>query len=107
MAHGGGHQLGAAKLEEAAMADLLPRRPVEHAHRVAVAEELAQRLARLVPIDEKDERAPIASRNASRRCVALGLVVAGDEVEGLALGEPLRRLRVQPAPASPERRRTD
>ena len=48
-------EIGAAQLEEGAMAEIVHRRPVEDVDRFLFADEGLQRLARLVPVDQEDQ----------------------------------------------------
>ena len=81
------------------MADLVTGAPVENANCVAVTDKLAQRLARLVPVDEKDERGTDRLEERLLARLALRLIPSLDEIEGLSFSQPLRLLLGQPAPA--------
>ncbi len=54
--HGRGDQFAAAQREEAAVAEAMARRPIEHAHRIALGDPGLQDLAGLVPVDQEDQR---------------------------------------------------
>ena len=54
--HGRGHKFAAAQLEEAPVTEAMARRPIEHAHRVALGHPCPQHLAGLVPVDQEDQR---------------------------------------------------
>ena len=98
IAHRGADQLIAAEFEEGAVADPLPRRPVERCDRVVLGDPAAQQLARLVPVDQEHQRG--AERGEERVAVvgAVGLDMSGDEIEGAVVAEAGRGMAVEPAP---------
>ena len=78
---------GANGAEDAALADAMTRRPVENGDSIALGHPVAQYLARLVPVDQENQRRPdrfekgIASRHIRSR------KAAGDEVEHPVIAE--------------------
>ena len=56
LAHGRSNQLDAAELKKATVTDLMPRGPIQQNDGIAIADQPAQGLARLVPVDKKNQR---------------------------------------------------
>ena len=106
VAHRGADQFIAAEFEEAAMADPLPRRPVENARRVVLGDPAAQQLARLVPVDQEHQRRAERGEEGVAIRGAVGLILSGDEKEGVVFAEARRDMAIEPAPFRLELART-
>ena len=98
VAHRGADQFIAAEFEEAAVTDPLPGGPIENARRVVLGDPAAQQFARLVPVDQEYQRR--AERAQERVAIggAVGLILTGDEEEGVVLAEPGGDVAIEPAP---------
>ena len=96
--HGGGDKVGAAKLEKAAMADTMPRRPIEDLDGVGLGDPFAQDLSRLVPVDQKDEASAERLEEGVAGFVVGGRVAASDEIEIAFVAERRGIAVLEPAP---------
>ena len=97
LAHGRSNQLDAAELKKATVTDLMPRGPIQQNNGIAIADQPAQSLARLVPVDKKNQRRADRFEKRLKRLLT-GFVAAADEVEGFSLGEALGPFLAEPAP---------
>ena len=106
VAHRGADQFIAAELEEGAVADPLPRGPIENARRIVLGDPAAQQLARLVPVDQEYQRRAERAQEGVAIGGAVGLILSGDEKEGVVLAETRRDMAIEPAPFRLETCRT-
>jgi len=87
MTHRRGDKLGTTQFEESAMADVVARAPIEHLDRILVADQPAQSFPRLVPIDQEHERGADRLQEGIALVEVRRLILPGDEIERLALGQ--------------------
>ena len=92
------HQLRAAKLQEAAVADAMACRPFEDADRIGVGYPLPQHLAGLVPVDQEDQRCTDGFEKGVAALAAVERIAAGDQIESGVIGQGRRALALEPAP---------
>ena len=80
------------------MAEALPGGPIENARRILLGDPAAQQLARLVPVDQKNQRRAERGQESVAIGGAVGLKLSGDEKEGVVLAETRRHVTIEPAP---------
>ena len=98
VAHRGADQFIAAEFKEGAVTHPLPGGPIENARRIVFCDPAAQKLARLVPVDQKYQRSAEGRQEGVTLSGAVGLILAGDEKEGVVLAETRRDMAIEPAP---------
>ena len=86
------HQIRAAKLQKSAMSHVIVRRPGQKIDRSVLSDEGLQRLAALVPIDEKDDA------RAQKRQESVELIA---RVGGETTGHQIKNVFLADAPSLP------
>ena len=106
VAHRRANQFIAAEFEEAAVTEALAGGPIENPHRIVARDIVAQQLARLVPVDLEHQRSAECREERVAVGGAVGLILAGDEEEGVVLAEAGGDMAIEPAPFRLETCRT-
>ncbi len=98
IAYRGADQFIAAEFKKTSLANALPGGPIENARGIVFGDPAAQQLARLVPVDQEYQRSTQRGQESVAIGGAVGLVLPGDEKEGVVVAETGRDMAIEPAP---------
>ncbi len=102
VAHGTGDKLAASKFEKSPVANVVARSPIENPNRLILCDPSAQHLARLVPVDQEDERGADRLKEGVAPLARFRIVVSGDKIERALVAQFLGFLLLKSAPAHRE-----
>ena len=97
-----GDKFAAAKLEECSVADSMERCPGQDADRIGLRYPFPEDLARLVPVDQKDQRCADVLQKSVAAGAAVERKASNDKVKGAVVAEADRALSFKSAPLNGE-----